>query len=85
MIAGRGEIHYLFEAPAMKLNVVDGFETTMVAFTSDIPSLSNWGRPYMVGPGSILDAHSDHERVSKRQLTEGVDTYVRLAKRLLSE
>jgi acetylornithine deacetylase len=84
MIAGRGELHYLFEAPAMKLNVVDGFETTMVAFTSDIPSLSNWGHPYMVGPGSILDAHSDHERISKRQLAEGVDTYVRLARRLLS-
>ena len=85
LIAGRGEIHYLFEAPAIKLNVMDGFETTIVAFTSDVPSLSNWGRPYMAGPGSILDAHSDHERISKKQLAEGVDMYVRLAKRLLSE
>jgi len=85
MIAGRGEIHYLFEAPVMKLNVVDGFETAMVSFTCDIPSLSNWGRPYLAGPGCILDAHSDHERISKKQLAEGVDMYVKLAKRLLSE
>jgi acetylornithine deacetylase len=85
MIAGRGEIHYLFEAPAINLSVIDGFETTVVAFTSDVPSLSNWGHPYMVGPGSILDAHSDHERISKKQLVEGVDTYVRLARRLLAE
>jgi acetylornithine deacetylase len=84
MVAGRGEIHYLFEAPALKLNVADGFETTQVSFTCDIPSLSNWGSPYMVGPGSILDAHSDHERISKRQLSEGVELYVRLARALLS-
>lgn len=81
--AGRAEIRYAFEVPIVLMNVVDGFDTTVVSFTSDVPFLTRWGRPYLLGPGSILDAHTDHERISKKQLLEGVDLYVRLASSLL--
>jgi len=81
--AGRAEICYAFEVPIVLMNVVDGFDTTVVSFTSDVPFLTHWGRPYLLGPGSILDAHTDHERISKKQLLEGVDLYVRLASNLL--
>ena len=54
----------------------------MVRFTTDIPYLSNWGRPLLIGPGSILDAHTDHERVSKAELERSVELYVELAKKL---
>jgi acetylornithine deacetylase len=64
----------MYEAP--------GFEPSVVRFTTDIPYLSNWGAPLLLGPGSILDAHTDHERVSKRELSEAVDLYVRLAQTL---
>jgi acetylornithine deacetylase len=84
MVAGRAEIRHLFEVPRLALNVLDGFETTVVSFASDVSSLSRWGNPYLAGPGSILDAHSDNERISKKQLVEGIDLYVRLVKRLLS-
>jgi acetylornithine deacetylase len=50
-----------------------------VRFTTDIPYLSNWGKPILLGPGSILDAHTDHERISKRELAAAVDLYVKLA------
>jgi acetylornithine deacetylase len=83
--AGRAEVSYLFEVPSIMMNVVEGFETTVVSFTSDVPFLDRWGRPYLTGPGSILDAHTDHERVSKKQLLEGVHLYVRLATRLLTD
>jgi acetylornithine deacetylase len=83
IVAGRAEICYAFEVPIVLMNVVDGFETTVVSFTSDVPFLTHWGRPYLLGPGSILDAHTDHERISKKQLLEGVDLYVRLASNLL--
>ena len=53
-------------------------------FTTDIPYLTNWGVPLLLGPGSILDAHTAHEKVSKRELEESVDLYVRLARSLLT-
>ena len=64
---------------------IDGFETAVVSFTTDIPALTNWGKPLLFGPGSILDAHTDHERISKKELLEGIDLYVRLVKILLSK
>ena len=53
-------------------------------FTTDIPYLFNWGRPLLLGPGSILNAHTDHEFVDKRELTEAVDLYVQLVRALLA-
>ncbi len=82
-VAGRAEVRYPFEVPLTTMNVVDGFDTTVVAFASDVPFLTGWGTPFLVGPGSILDAHTDHERISKKQLLEGVEVYIRLARRLL--
>lgn len=82
-IAGRAEVRYPFEVPLTMMNVLDGFETTVVSFASDVPFLTAWGKPFLVGPGSILDAHTDNERISKKQLLEGVELYVRLARRLL--
>jgi acetylornithine deacetylase len=82
--AGRAEIQYAFEVPIMRMNVLEGFETTVVSFTSDVPFLDRWGAPCLLGPGSILDAHTDNERISKKQLLEGIDLYVRLARELLS-
>jgi len=83
VIHGRAEVRYPFEVPPVMMNVAEGFETTVVAFTSDVPFLTQWGKAYMMGPGSILDAHTDHERISKKQLLEGIDLYVRLARTLL--
>jgi len=47
-----------------------------------VPYLSEWGKPLLLGPGSILDAHTEHERISKRELADAVDLYVNLAKKL---
>jgi acetylornithine deacetylase len=84
VLKDKAELSYLFEVPPIVMNTVPGFETTVVSFTSDVPFLGAWGKPYMLGPGSILDAHTDHERISKKELLEGIDLYVRLARILLS-
>jgi acetylornithine deacetylase len=55
-----------------------------VRFTTDIPYLSRWGTPLLLGPGSILNAHTDHEFVEKQELTEAVDLYARLVRALLT-
>lgn len=85
IVAGRAEIKYPFEVPIVMMNILEGFDTTVVSFSSDVPFLTEWGRPYLLGPGSILDAHSERERISKNQLLEGADLYVRLATRLLGD
>lgn len=84
-VGGRATINYLFEVPPVMMNVLEGFETTVVSFTSDVPFLTRWGKPFLIGPGSILDAHTDHERISKKQLLEGIESYVRLANALLGK
>ncbi len=84
LVAGRAEIDYRFEVPVMMMNVAEGFESAPVSFASDVPFLTNWGKPFLLGPGSILDAHTDHERISRKELLEGIDLYVRLAELLLS-
>ncbi|HEX8899474.1 MAG TPA: peptidase dimerization domain-containing protein, partial [Chthoniobacterales bacterium] len=66
----------------IRLFTVEGFEQMLARFTTDIPYLSNWGRPLLIGPGSILVAHTDHERINKRELIEAVDLYVKLVKSL---
>ncbi len=60
-----------------------GFETAAFAYTTDIPLLSNWGTPLLLGPGSIHVAHTDHEHVRTRDLGDAVDAYERLARALL--
>jgi acetylornithine deacetylase len=53
-------------------------------FTTDIPWLSHWGEPLLVGPGSIHVAHTEGEFVEKKQLEDAVGLYCDLAKRLLA-
>jgi acetylornithine deacetylase len=83
-VAGRARVEYMSAAEPVRMHAVEGFEREVVRFTTDIPYLSGWGRPLLLGPGSILDAHTDGERVSKRELEEAVELYVRLVKSLLN-
>jgi acetylornithine deacetylase len=64
-------------------HVVDGFPTTVVSFGSDVPHLGNLGKRLLIGPGSILDAHTIGEKISKSELMEGADLYERLVRKLL--
>ncbi|MBZ5546077.1 MAG: M20/M25/M40 family metallo-hydrolase [Acidobacteriia bacterium] len=78
LLDGRCEYEFVRETPALKMETLDGFETGVVAFTTDLPNLTNWGRPLLLGPGSINVAHTDHERVGKTDLDRAVELYCRL-------
>ena len=65
-------------------HVVEGFPTTVVSFGSDVPHLGNLGKRLLIGPGSILDAHTPGEKISKTELMEGASLYERLVQKLLS-
>ena len=81
--AGLAEVDFTLEIPFVRLRALEGFPTMVAKFTTDIPKLSNWGEPLLLGPGSIHVAHTPHERLAKRELLEAVDLYVEVAKRLL--
>jgi acetylornithine deacetylase len=83
-VASRAEVEYLSVANPVRMLAVEGFEQTIVRFTTDIPHLSNWGTPLLVGPGSILLAHTSAERIGKRELEEAVDLYTNLTRSLLA-
>jgi acetylornithine deacetylase len=83
-VAGRARLEYKSVHDPLRLLALDGFESTIVRFTTDIPYLTNWGRPLLIGPGSILDAHTEHERVEKKELLQAAEIYSDLARRLLS-
>jgi len=80
---GRVELREVLEIPALRLKALEGIPTTVVAYTTDIPSFGGaWGEPLLIGPGSIHVAHTLEERVSKGQLTEAVEIYQRMVRQL---
>ena len=78
------KIEFPLELPFMRLGTVEGLPTMIAAFTTDIPSLTNWGEPLLIGPGSIHVAHTDGEYIEKEQLPEAIDLYCTIAKRLVA-
>jgi len=76
------EVHFTRETPFLRLRTLDGLPTMIAAFTTDVPALSNWGEPLLLGPGSIHVAHTEGEFVEKAQLVKAVEIYSSMAKRL---
>ncbi len=82
--AGLAEVEFTLEIPFVRLRAVEGLPTVIVKFTTDIPQLSNWGEPLLLGPGSIHGAHTPFEKLAKKELLEAVALYVKVAKGLLA-
>jgi len=81
--AGLAEVDFTLDIPFVRLRAVEGLPTMIAKFTTDIPQLSNWGEPLLLGPGSIHVAHTPFEKLSKKELLAAVDLYIEVAKQLL--
>ena len=84
VLAGRVDVQEILELPAVRMHTVPGFETAVFSYFSDIPFLTNWGTPLLLGPGTIHVAHTDHEHLAIDELNRAVDVYEKLATALLS-
>lgn len=84
IVEKRGKIEVLSCSEPVKMLAVEGFRQKPVRFTTDIPYLTNWGQPLLLGAGSILVAHTKDEFVLKKDLEESVGLYVNLVKKLLT-
>ena len=85
VLRDRGEIEVLSCSEPVRMLPVEGFKQKVVRFTTDIPYLTNWGRPLLLGPGSILVAHTKDEFVLKKDLEKSVGLYIKLAESLLGQ
>jgi acetylornithine deacetylase len=81
--AGLAEVEFTLDSPFVRLRAIAGLPTMVAKFATDIPHLTTWGEPLLLGPGSIHVAHTPHERLAKKELLESVDLYVKVAKQLL--
>jgi acetylornithine deacetylase len=81
-VAGLAEVEFTLEIPFMRMRQVEGLDTMVAAFTTDVPALTNWGEPLLLGPGSIHVAHTPFEKIAKKELLAAVDLYFELAQRL---
>jgi acetylornithine deacetylase len=77
------EAAFVLDIPYMRFVTVPGIETMTASFTTDIPQLSTWGRPMLMGPGSILVAHTEREFLAKAELMEAVELYTKIGNHLL--
>lgn len=82
-VSGLAEVEFTLDIPFIRMKELSGLDTMVAAFSTDIPSLSNWGEPLLLGPGSIHVAHTPDERLAKAELLEAVNLYAEVAARLL--
>lgn len=83
-LAGRIAVQEILELPSVRLHTVPGFETAVFSYFSDVPFLTNWGTPLLLGPGSIHVAHTDREHLAVDELNRAVEAYATLATTLLA-
>jgi acetylornithine deacetylase len=82
--AGLAEVDFTLDTPFLRLRAVPGLPTMIAKFSTDIPYLTNWGEPLLLGPGSIHVAHTPFEKLSKKELKEAVELYIQVARQLLA-
>ena len=80
---GLADVDFTLEIPFVRMRAVEGLPTMIAKFTTDIPQLSNWGEPLLLGPGSIHVAHTPSEKLAKKELLDAVDLYIKVGKQLL--
>jgi acetylornithine deacetylase len=84
VVSDRAQIEEILEVPPARFHVEDGYDTAVFSYTTDIPFLTKWGTPLLLGPGSIHVAHTDEEHVAIAELQRGVEVYASLGRTLLS-
>jgi acetylornithine deacetylase len=82
-VEGKVRVQWGLEMAFVRLSTLDGIPSMVAAFATDIPSLTNWGEPLLLGPGSIHVAHTPNEHIEKKELLAAVDLYADVARRLV--
>jgi acetylornithine deacetylase len=81
--AGLAQVDFTLDTPFLRLRAVEGLPTMVAKFSTDIPYLTKWGEPLLLGPGSIHVAHTPFENLAKKELLEAVQLYIKVGRQLL--
>jgi acetylornithine deacetylase len=83
MAGDQASVEFTLDTPFLRLRAEEGLPTMVAKFATDIPQLTHWGEPLLLGPGSIHVAHTPFEKLAKKELLEAVGLYIKVAKQLL--
>ncbi len=83
--AGEDSLEVVATSEPQVMESVAGFPTKVVGYGTDVPSLRSLGKPLLVGPGSILAAHTAQEKVAKQELRDAIALYKQLVRLLKRE
>ena len=83
-VRDRVKVTFSLDLSFVRMRKVGDLPTMVAKFATDIPTLTNWGEPFLLGPGSIHVAHTPDERISKKELLACVGLYVELASSLVA-
>lgn len=84
-VGNLAKVEFTLEIPFVHLRTFETLPTMVAAFTTDIPALTNWGQPLLIGPGSIHVAHTPNEYVDKKELQAAVELYCGMGERLMQD
>ena len=77
-------VEEILDVPAVRMHVVSGFDSEVFPYTTDVPLLTRWGTPLLIGPGSVHVAHTADEHIPIDELNEAIGIYESLGRRLLA-
>ena len=86
-VGGRVGVEVITANTPLRLGTVEGYPTDVASFNTDIAyfDLHEPGsKAFLIGPGSILDAHSDHELIRIEEVQRAVGYYTELISTLLA-
>lgn len=67
------ELEFIYEDEPMTFTTFEGFETGVVSYGTDAPAFTNIKKKILYGPGSILDAHTENEKIKIDDLYKAVE------------
>ncbi len=78
VVAGRVDVAYSLDLKTVRMKRMSGWDTMVAKYATDISSLTSWGEPMLLGPGTIHVAHTPEEKVLKSELLDAVGKYTEL-------
>jgi len=79
-----GHLEILKTSEPQVMEPLADLPSKVVGYGTDIPCLRALGRPLLLGPGSILEAHTAGEKIAKQELYSSVDLYQQVVRLLLA-
>ena len=73
-------IEEVLRVPMVRLQTIEGMPSALFPFTTDVPLLGRWGRPFLYGPGSFLVAHTSEEHLAIPEMEAAVAGYQQIAR-----